>query len=523
MPGMETLAVRPEIDFDAEFHRIWEASRMEEHTPAIQAGMEALEKQYADPEAEVTTVHLTDVTLRDGQQQRTAEVTTEQRVAVFDRIVETGVDRIEIGHLGNKKADQQLAREIVKRVAEREPSDERYANVKLQVLFGSQEDLIQDGVDVLREAFQDHYGEDWQTAMADKVVVHVYDRIDEQLTNTSRNPYTPEQSAGRISKAAQYAVDAGFKHFSTSAEAATAVRPEQAIQFYRAINQYLFAAGAETVNVNLANTYGFSANRWWNADTMTIFNTAVKDGFPEGAVSTSIHTHNDVDNAVGFAVSAMVAGFDRVEGTINGMGERQGNVANIDVVGRVLEAARQEHEQSLIGTQSVISHMAGRHTLSRRVRLDDRVINNFDSWYQASKAVSEVFGPHATYRFYRTAVGNPYAHDNGSGPHDQAMKAGVMDPVNNPPYRNYEWGLTTNDILGRPQTDKLAIGDPEAVRDVTVGNHAGGGSTDALLEGTAQRATPEVVAAAEAQYAEYKRRLIGRLGHGAVGVMMVAG
>ena len=44
------------------------------------------------------------------------------------------------------------------------------------------------------------------------------------------------------------------------------------------------------------------------------------------------------------------------------------------------------------------------------------------------------------------------AHDNGSGPHDQMMAKAIEDPLNYPPYMNYEWLLAINSIMGRPGT-----------------------------------------------------------------------
>jgi isopropylmalate/homocitrate/citramalate synthase len=498
-----------------EFEQIWLDNDMSPANlinPVRDAGLNAADMLTEDPEKRVSTLHITDVTLRDGQQQQTNEVTTAERVAVFDSIISTGVDRVEIGHLGNGNGDQQLAGEIVRRVAEREGEDERYANVKLQVLFGSQENLIEEGIGVLQTAFQEQYGEDWQAKMADKVVVHVYDRVDENLTSISSSPYDAKESARRVTTASQHAIDAGFKHFSVSAEAATAVTPETAIQFYRSLSQYLVSHGAETVGANLANTYGYSANAEWNTATLAAFNAAVKYGFEPGQVTTSIHTHNDVDNAVGFSMGAIVAGFDRVEGTLTGMGERAGNVASVDVVARMVEAARHEEEQQY--RASTIAQFAGRRSLSRTVQLDPGIITNINNWYSAGEEVSRIFGEHAEYRWRRTAVGNPYAHDNGSGPHDQTMRAAIENPVEHPPYRNYGWALATNNIFGRPNTAEVAIGDPNAVQKITVGNHAGGGSTRAVLDGSVQRADTDSVERATKNLRGYQQAILGRLANG---------
>jgi isopropylmalate/homocitrate/citramalate synthase len=500
---------------DEQFAEIWAANDMHTAHAAVTAGAQELTTMQYNSESVDSTVYVTDVTLRDGQQQRTDPVTEEQRVDVFDKIVSTGVDRVEIGHLGNE-VDREFAAAVVRRVAEQEQQDERYGRVKLQVLFGSQEDLIEKGTAALRDAFESTYGDGWEQVMADKTVIHVYDRLDDNLTKASTTPYDHQESARRVTVAAQHAVNAGFKHFSISAEAATAVPPEDAIQFYRSVTRHLVDQGAATVNTNLANTYGYSRNKNWNTATMTIFNTAIKHGFPEGAVSTSIHTHNDVDNAVDFAVGAMVAGFDRVEGTIVGMGERAGNVGNTDVIARLLEAARHDHEAKLGPQQSRIADLAGRAALRRTVRLDQAVLDNIGNTYVAAASVAKTFGKHAEYRWLRSAVGNPYAHDNGSGPHDQLMAAGVMNPEKHPPYRNYEWFLALTGMFGRPMANELAIGDHDAAKAVTVNNHAHGGKSTMLVGGELPAPDAGVVERAKQKYEAYKKAILGRMATGAV-------
>jgi isopropylmalate/homocitrate/citramalate synthase len=485
--------------------------------PALAAGYEALDSLSNGAETDIPTVHFTDVTLRDGQQQRTNEVTMEQRIGVFDQIVSTGIDRIETGHLGNQE-DREFAAALIERIAQREETDERYARVKIQVLFGSQEHLIEQGSDALCEAFQQHYGKDWEKAMADKVVVHVYDRIDQNLINTASSPYSPMESATRIYHASQHAINKGFRHFSISAEAATAVKPEDAIQFYGYINHLLLANGAASVNNNLANTYGYSPNEAWNAASMTIFNQAVKHGF-DGRVTTSVHAHNDTEASTDFAMSAAVAGFDRIEGTLIGMGERSGNTALVTFVARVLEQARHQNiaEQQPGSRRSRIAQAAAAVGLRRVVRMPEQVIANLANLYPAGSSIANTFGPDAFYRWHRTSLGSPYIHDNGSGPHDAALAAAASRPVECPPYNNYEWGLLLSAAMGRPGAEDIAVGDPEAIDKVTVGNHMGGGKTRAIREGRLSRASAAEIAQARADFRE-EICAIGRIARTGVAV-----
>ena len=461
------------------------------------------------PNTGMQVVRFCDVTLRDGQQQLTNEVTTGQRIEVFDAIVDTGVDRIEIGHLGNKTSDQVLAKELVGHIARKEREDSRYENVKIQVLFGSQADLITEGAGVLKQAYMENYGDNWQQIMNDKVVVHVYDRLDTALTSASSEPYDQEESAYRVFMASQKALEAGFTNFSVSGEATTAVTPEQAIEYYRFITANLLNSGAQSVNINLANTYGFSAGYLWNTATLDIFNRAVKYGFND-QVTTSIHTHNDVNSATEFSLSAITAGFDRVEGTHIGMGERSGNVASVDVMARLIEKSRDT--EILTNTQeSPIAKLLANFVTSQVVMVDQSIVDNIANWYKSGEKIAEIFGEHAYYRWKRTSLGSPYAHDNGSGPHDQIMAASVTSPVEHRADSSYEWNLMVNNIMGRPDTEDMAIGEPKAVDRVTVGNYAGGGKTKAIKEGTLIRAKDGEIEQARMEFTKQKMAIISKL------------
>src|SRR5690606_37832862 len=117
----------------------------------------------------------------------------------------------------------------------------------------------------------------------------------------------------------------GFEHFSISGEGATDpnLSPEELVQFYTQIIDAMQSMGAKTVNCNLANTFGDSTNEESMA-LLRFFNDSIKQG--RSNVTTSIHVHDDGKDSVGYSLEAIMAGFDRIEGTMIGMGERSGNV-----------------------------------------------------------------------------------------------------------------------------------------------------------------------------------------------------
>ena len=475
-------------------------------------------EKFGNPKIKAREIFFTDVTLRDGQQQRTNDVSLEQRIEIFNKIKDTGLDRIEIGHLGNSNGDQQLARLVVKSLAE---SPEISKDLKIQVLFGSQQDIIKQGIEVLQKAYQESYGVGWQTAMANQVVVHVYDRLDENLRITSSVYYSAEESAQKVCNASLFALRAGFKHFSISGEATSAVSLKQAIKYYKTINDYLITNGAVSVNNNFANTYGYSSSQNWDYHKLNAFNDSVKHGY-DNRVTTSIHAHNDTNGAIDFSMLALRAGFDRVESTHIGMGERVGNVATIDVIARLIEQARvavenhqttyeidnSEHKWQVVNYgKNILRFMFKNKNKPQHVRLGKNIVDCLFKYYETGQYLSEVFGPHAEYRFKRTIIGNDYIFDNGSGPHDQALASAILDPINNPPYKNYEWIISLAHMMGHPIASELAVGDPVAVDKVTVAGFTGGGKTKAIKEGTLKRASEEQIAIAEQNFNKYIKQI----------------
>ncbi len=522
---IEAIPVCPDT-----FPEHWAANHEDIH-PAFDAGYEAMFAPF-DPEAPPALIDVTDVSLRDGLQQPTketgiteytSEITAQiiaERTEIFDAIVSMGIKRIEIGHLGNEVVDQAFGRHLVGHIARMRQTDSRYKDLELQVLFGSQQKQMDEGTDVLVSAYQEQYPENWQAEMAKGVVIHAYDRVDEVVTAMASVPYTIEDSARRITGATAIAIGKGFTKFSISGELATGASPEEVTQFFRAINATMFDQGAKQINNNLANTYGYSSHERWNTATLMAFNTAVKYGFEPGSVTTSMHAHNDTVDAVSGSMRAYTAGFDGEEGTAFGTGERPGNTPNIDVIARFAEAGRHADITETRGYRAGrFVRGAGAVVVRRNVRLRQDLVDSLHNWYPKSEKVAGILGEHALFRFHHTAVGNPYAHYNGSGPHDQVMAEAVMDPVGRPGDASYAWALIVNNIMGRPDTKEVAIGDPEAVDLVTVGNHAGGRKTALIKEGTLTRPSAEVIEKASREFDERKARIMGRM---ATGVMIYA-
>jgi isopropylmalate/homocitrate/citramalate synthase len=447
-----------------------------------------------------------DVTLRDGLQQEDVDkgsydaakekytgLEVEQRIEIFDALVEMGVEQVEIGHLGNEE-DRPFAEALVQHINKKAETDDRYAKVKLQVLFGAIPSQIEEGMESLN-------GFD-----KDRVVVHVYSRISPGLRKIMGD-ISPEESAQRVIDTADVALANGFTHFSVSGEGAVDHNQRQSvvIDYHNRITEHLFDNGATDVNVNLANTFGSGMNGEWTPRGMRKFNDAVKAVADyekyqgqDKKVTTSIHTHNDFYNAVEIAYHAVhEGGFDKVEIAEIGMGERAGNTAGIDLRARFLEEglALQEiiaREAALEAEEDEFVVEAIAQSIFGRRRLSGRIMAGLQNGYNNAERIGEIAG---TARFMRTAVGNPNAMIYGSGPHGEGAFKHIEDPLTNPTDNNYGRSAFIYAMLGHSVAMRLVEdADPTVRKELISLNHAAGGKVKAAHhvpeEGEAEKINP---------------------------------
>ncbi len=409
-------------------------------------------------------INFVDVTQRDGEQMRIDDVDVNDRLSAFDALASTGIKTFEIGHLGND-TDQTYAEALIEHINRN--SD--YDDISLQVLFGSQSEILADGLRWL-DGFD-----------KDRVVVHVYDRLDENMRDLASEYYDRDESARRVSSAIDIAYENGFRRFSVSGEGATGASVGDAMQYYGEILEHCAQKDEKiAVNVNLPSTNGSSAIGIWRPDELEEFNNVIKNQFP--AATTSIHAHNDFGSAVDFSIQAIYAGFDKVEGTLIGMGERTGNVALGDVAMRLLEIAKSEANPETVKS-------IGRKALFSSRCLPPEIMSGFGNFYSASQSVAQIYG--VQHRFERTAFGDPDAYNAGCGPHDQASARALEDPGRWPLYKNYIPRALVDAILGRPQALAIIKAEPDAIRDITIDGHAAGGSTKKIVNGYVDSASEQ--------------------------------
>jgi 2-isopropylmalate synthase len=246
------------------------------------------------------------VDLRDGNQALVEPMNTARKLALFDTLVKIGFKEIEVGFPSASQTDYDFQRLIIEEG--RIPDD-----VVIQVLVQCREEL-------LIRTFESLKG-------AKKAVVHFYNSTSELQRRVVFN----QDKAGIIAIAVNAAKACKeLEHIATgteilyeySPESFTGTEPEFALEITHAVMDVIRPSKERPLIVNLpATVEGYTPNVY--ADVIEWFCANVKD---RDAIVLSLHMHNDRGTAVAAAELGLLAGAERVEGTLFGNGERTGNV-----------------------------------------------------------------------------------------------------------------------------------------------------------------------------------------------------
>ncbi|HUM85438.1 MAG TPA: 2-isopropylmalate synthase [Lachnospiraceae bacterium] len=245
------------------------------------------------------------VDLRDGNQSLVIPMSLEQKLQFFELLVKIGFKEIEIGFPAASETEYVLCRTLIERNLI--PDD-----VTIQVLTQAREHII-------RKTFEAIEG-------AKHAIVHVYN-------STS---YAQRQQVFRKSRAdvKQIAVD-GAKllkelaeksgqnlRFEYSPESFTGTEPEYALEVVNAVLDVWQPTAEKKAIINLPVTVELAEPHVF-AQQIEYMSKHMK--YRENVV-LSLHPHNDRGEGVADTMLGLLAGADRVEGTLFGNGERTGNV-----------------------------------------------------------------------------------------------------------------------------------------------------------------------------------------------------
>lgn len=247
------------------------------------------------------------VDLRDGNQALVDPMNMEEKLEFFHTLVDMGFKEIEIGFPSASETEYEICRELIE--GNHIPDD-----VTIQVLVQAREHLI-------RKTFEAVKG-------AKNVIIHFYNS-----TSTLQRKVVFKTDMEGVTKIAiegaklikqltdEYTGDTNFR-FEYSPESFSGTEVENAVYICDKVMEALGSTKENPVILNLPNTVEMCTPNTY-ADQVEYFIKHIKD---REACIISLHPHNDRGTGVASGELALLAGAERVEGTIFGNGERTGNL-----------------------------------------------------------------------------------------------------------------------------------------------------------------------------------------------------
>jgi len=246
------------------------------------------------------------VDLRDGNQALIEPMSVSQKRAMFDLLVEVGFKEIEIGFPAASQPDFDFVRSLIEE--ERIPDD-----VTVQVLTQARPELI-------RRTFESLKG-------VKKAILHLYNSTSvvqrEKVFKLGRDGIRniAVNGAKEVVACAQQAPETEWI-FQYSPESFTGTEPDFAVEVCNAVAEVWQPTPERKVIFNLPSTVEMATPNVY-ADQIEWFCRHINN---RDSIIVSLHTHNDRGCGVAAAELAVMAGADRVEGTLLGNGERTGNM-----------------------------------------------------------------------------------------------------------------------------------------------------------------------------------------------------
>lgn len=245
------------------------------------------------------------VDLRDGNQSLVIPMSLEEKLEFYHMLLRIGFKEIEVGFPAASETEYEFLRTLIEN--HMIPGD-----VSVQVLTQCREHII-------RRTFEACKG-------APNAIIHFYNSTSvaqrEQVFRKSKEEIKQIAVEGaRLVKKLAAEYEGNFR-FEYSPESFTGTEPEYALEVCNAVLDVLEPGPDNNVIINLPVTVEMSLPHVY-ASQIEYMSENLKY---RQYVTVSLHPHNDRGTGVADTELALLAGADRVEGTLFGNGERTGNV-----------------------------------------------------------------------------------------------------------------------------------------------------------------------------------------------------
>ena len=245
------------------------------------------------------------VDLRDGNQSLVIPMSLDEKLEFYHMLLRVGFKEIEVGFPAASETEYEFLRTLIEN--HMIPQD-----VTVQVLTQCREHII-------RKTFEACKG-------APSAIIHFYNSVSvaqrEQVFRKSKEEIKQIAIDGaRLVKKLAAEYEGNFR-FEYSPESFTGTEPEYALEVCNAVLDVLEPGPTNNVIINLPVTVEMSMPHIYASQVEYISeNLKYREH-----VTLSLHPHNDRGTGVADTELALLAGADRVEGTLFGNGERTGNV-----------------------------------------------------------------------------------------------------------------------------------------------------------------------------------------------------
>jgi len=246
------------------------------------------------------------VDLRDGNQALPVPMNVPQKLELFDALVKCGFKEIEVGFPSASNTEYEFMRRLIEQRLI--PED-----VTIQVLVQAREDLIERTVESL--------------VGARRAIIHLYNS-----TSPAQRRYVFGMEKAEIVEVARRGTrwikdrldrlagtDVTFQY---SPESFSATEVEFSVEICEAVMEVWQPQAHKRIILNLPDTVEVAMPNVY-ADQIEWFCRNLKN---RDLAIISVHTHNDRGTGVAATELALLAGAERVEGTLFGNGERTGNL-----------------------------------------------------------------------------------------------------------------------------------------------------------------------------------------------------
>lgn len=250
------------------------------------------------------------VDLRDGNQALIDPMIVEEKIEMFQFLIKLGFKEIEIGFPAASQIEFDFLRQLVERKLI--PDD-----VVVQVLTQCREELIDRTFEAIEGCKQ--------------AIVHIYNSTStlqrDVVFHMDREHITEIAIKGTNMVKERAAKFPGKIILEYSPESFTGTELDYALEICNAVSRTWGPDPANPMIINLPSTVEMNTPNVY-ADQIEWM---IKHLDNRESIIVSIHPHNDRGTGVASAELAMLAGADRVEGTLFGNGERTGNVDILNI------------------------------------------------------------------------------------------------------------------------------------------------------------------------------------------------